>query len=208
MNRTLLMSGLCAGAIIAATSVGVTAMMTSDNSSNAAVMTSTSATTTSPATTSTSMTPSMSTSMTNDMSGDQKMGNGDVVRQVSLNTMPTGWVSFGPDSSGHLQVTVQVEGLTPGSAHTVEIDAGANPVPVTVLDTLTANSLGQAEATLSSMDTNALPAGADVAIRLGLHGGDNNQNPLAGEVIARTDPLPRDPAGHRSGRRQSREMTM
>jgi len=72
-----------------------------------------------------------------------------VTVQVPLTPMPQGTVTLGHDSSGNVDATVNAFGLTPGSSHTVELVNGAGGV-VTTFGTLTANSAGQAQATLDS----------------------------------------------------------
>jgi hypothetical protein len=79
--------------------------------------------------------------------------------------------------------------------HTVEIDSPNVPNALTTFANVTANSLGQANAIVGSLETARLPNGAVFAIRLGLHGGDNNGNLAAAERIATTGPLADDPSG-------------
>ena len=72
-----------------------------------------------------------------------------VTVQVPLTAMPQGTVTLGRDSFGSVDATVSAFGLTPGSSHSVELVNGAGGV-VTSFGTLTANSVGQAQATLDS----------------------------------------------------------
>ena len=99
---------------------------------------------------------------------------------LQLQAMPSGTVSFGTDGSGHLTATVNAFGLTPGSSHTVQLRLG-NTV-VTQFSTLTANSVGQASATLDSTFSGTAPNGS----RLVVLNGVKAQNAVSGEVIAET----------------------
>jgi len=99
---------------------------------------------------------------------------------LQLQAMPSGTVSFGTDGSGHLTATVNAFGLTPGSSHTVQLRLG-NTV-VTQFSTLTANSVGQASATLDSTFSGSAPNGS----RLVVLNGVKAQNAVSGEVIAET----------------------
>ena len=99
---------------------------------------------------------------------------------LQLQAMPSGTVSFGTDGSGHLTATVNAFGLTLGSSHTVQLRLG-NTV-VTQFSTLTANSVGQASATLDSTFSGSAPNGS----RLVVLNGVKAQNAVSGEVIAET----------------------
>jgi hypothetical protein len=105
-----------------------------------------------------------------------------------LQSMPAGTVWLGRGADGHLQARVDVFGLTPGSSHQVSIDGPAgHPVQFPVL---TANSAGQADTTLTSVDRVArLPHASRFVIRLGDAAGD----PLAAEPIAESSVLPARP---------------
>jgi len=103
----------------------------------------------------------------------------------SLQPMPTGTVWIGRGAHGHLQARVDMFGLTPGSSHQVSID-GPLGHPVR-FPALTANSVGQADVTLTSVSRVAwLPPLSRFVIRLGDASGD----PLAAEPIAETSVLP------------------
>ena len=69
--------------------------------------------------------------------------------QVPLTPMPQGTVRVGRDSSGAVDATISAFGLTPGSSHSVELVNGAGGI-VASFGTLTANSGGNAQATLDS----------------------------------------------------------
>jgi Cu/Zn superoxide dismutase len=71
------------------------------------------------------------------------------VSWVPLMPMPEGTVRLSHDSHGTVDATVSVTGLTPGSAHTVELVNTGGQV-VAPLGTLTANGTGQATATVGS----------------------------------------------------------
>jgi hypothetical protein len=73
----------------------------------------------------------------------------NVTVQVPLTPMPQGTVTLGRDSFDTVDATVNAFGLTPGSSHDVELVNGGGGV-VADFGTLTANSVGQAKATLDS----------------------------------------------------------
>jgi hypothetical protein len=68
---------------------------------------------------------------------------------AALTPMPQGTVTVGRDSSGAVDAAISAFGLTPGSSHTVALVNGAGGV-VASFGTLTANSAGNAQATLDS----------------------------------------------------------
>ena len=72
-----------------------------------------------------------------------------VTVQVPLTPMPHGTVTLGRDSTGTVDAAITAFGLTPGSSHTVELVNGTGGV-VASFGTLTANSVGDAQATLDS----------------------------------------------------------
>jgi Cu/Zn superoxide dismutase len=78
-----------------------------------------------------------------------KVRQAKVTTQVQLAPMPQGTVTLGRSGTGSVDATVSAFGLTPGSAHTVELVNGAGGV-VTTFGTLTAGANGQAQATLTS----------------------------------------------------------
>ena len=98
---------------------------------------------------------------------------------VQLTPMPQGTVTLFRDGFGAVDATVSAYGLTPGSSHTVELVNGDGRV-VTYFGTLTANSLGQAVATLDSRYRHTL--GASRVVILNGTAGD----PISAEPIART----------------------
>jgi Cu/Zn superoxide dismutase len=125
---------------------------------------------------------------------------------LTLAPMPTGSVTLHRDGDGSLTATVAVTGLTPGSSHTVEIDApgsdgtdsGSRVVHFT--SPLTANAAGAANATLRAAESvRSLPYGSRFVIRLGT-GNTNGTNTvtLAGEPIARSGRLTAEPWGEKS----------
>jgi Cu/Zn superoxide dismutase len=102
-----------------------------------------------------------------------------VTTQVQLAPMPQGTVTLGRSGTGSVDVTVSAFGLTPGSAHTVDLVNGAGQV-VTTFGTLTAGPTGQAQATLTSGYKFSLGSWR-VVIRNGTAG-----DPVSAEPIAQT----------------------
>jgi Cu/Zn superoxide dismutase len=99
----------------------------------------------------------------------------DVLR---LHPMPVGTVRFGRQH-GRLTVHAALFGLTPGSAHGVDLRLpGGGTVR---FSTLTANPVGQARATLSSHYTGRLWPGSRLVIRMG-----TGRHGVAAERIAVT----------------------
>ena len=80
--------------------------------------------------------------------------------------MPVGTVAFGRDRRNRLTVTAEMYGLTPGSSHRVNL-ISAHRYYVIRFGTLTANSVGQARATLSSNYTGPWPRGMLLVIHMG-----------------------------------------
>jgi hypothetical protein len=104
---------------------------------------------------------------------------GNVTTHVWLTPMPQGTVTLGRDWFGSVDATVNAFGLTPGSSHTVEL-VNRDGRDVASFGTLTANSVGQAFATLDAADW--LPAGSAHVVILNGTAGD----PVSAEPIART----------------------
>ena len=131
-------------------------------------------------------------------------------RHLSLAPMPTGSVTLHRDGNGNVTANVTATGLTPGSSHTVEIDApgpggATNPI-VRFAGPLTADATGAANATLQATGSvRALPYGSRFVIRLGTIGNDatnsggaGGNTSLAAEPIARSGQLSSSPWGTRS----------
>jgi len=104
---------------------------------------------------------------------------------LQLQSMPSGTATFGTDSSGNLTLTVNAFGLTPGSSHDVQLMDGVGDV-LAQFSTLTANSAGQAGATLDSTFTGSIPSDSRVVIRNGTQGQPGSPE---AEVIAATPNL-------------------
>ena len=120
---------------------------------------------------------------------------GVAVRHLTLHSMPAGSVSFSRDSQGSLRARLHVYGLTPGSAHQVEIDGPGSGV-VASFGVLTADTTGQADATLTATGlSGGLPWGSRLVVRLGTTGGGSTGSQVAAEPIARTQTLPAWPHG-------------
>jgi Cu/Zn superoxide dismutase len=106
-----------------------------------------------------------------------------VVKHLTLKPMPYGTVTFGRNSSGHLTVRPDMAGLTPGSAHAVQLELPGRAAPVS-FSTLTANRVGQARTALGSTHAGGIPSGSILVIRNGTSSGS-----VPGEAIAETAPL-------------------
>ena len=104
---------------------------------------------------------------------------------LQLQSMPTGTVSLGTDSSGNLTLTVNAFGFTPGSSHLVQLLEGNNTV-VAQFSTLTANGTGQASATLDSTFNGTVPPGSRVVVYNGTMATKGTPD---GEVIAESPNL-------------------
>ena len=97
---------------------------------------------------------------------------------VQLAPMPQGTVRLGWDRWGGVDATVNAYGLTPGSSHTVEL-VNRDGREVASFGTLTANSVGQAWASLDSHKHDL--DGSRVVILNGTAG-----DPVSAEPIAQT----------------------
>jgi Cu/Zn superoxide dismutase len=118
-----------------------------------------------------------------DNPADLKLKPAVTVKHLTLEPMPYGTVTVSRGRGGHLTVTPDMAGLTPGSAHTVQIVRPGSASPVR-FGTLTANRLGQAHATLDSSYTGRFPSGSILVIRNGTTSGG-----VPGEPIAQTAAL-------------------
>ena len=98
---------------------------------------------------------------------------------VRLSPMPQGTIAFGKDSKGHIDVTVNAFGLTPGSSHEVRLMKGNRAVAT--FSTLTANSMGQVKDETLGSDYSGALGSMQVAMLEG-SGGDT----VALTEIART----------------------
>jgi Cu/Zn superoxide dismutase len=107
-----------------------------------------------------------------------------VVKHLTLEPMPYGTVTFSRGRGGDLTVTTDVAGLTPGSAHSVQLVRPGSAAPVS-FSTLTANPVGQAHATLRSAYTGGVPSGSILVIRNGTTRGGVPGEPIA-ETAARS----------------------
>jgi hypothetical protein len=88
---------------------------------------------------------------------------------LRLRAMPAGTVTFGRQH-GRLTVHAVMSGLTPGLPHSVNLLVPGRS-PGIQFSALTANSLGQATATLRSRFSGRLPHGTRLVIHLGAGGG-------------------------------------
>jgi len=153
------------------------------NTATATATASASASASASATASTSMSPS-------GMPSSTASGSQPVTEQLTLHAMPQGTATLDKASDGTLQAQVNVTGLTPGSQHLVEIDRPNSSTPAVEFQTLTADSTGAANVTLSSTSpASEIPADGRFVIRLGVSTNDFNRNALAAEPIAESGPL-------------------
>jgi Cu/Zn superoxide dismutase len=106
-----------------------------------------------------------------------------VVKHLTLEPMPYGTVAFSRGSGGKLTVRPKMAGLTPGSAHAVELVRPGSASPVS-FGTITANQVGEADATLHSSHTGGIPDGSILVIRNGTTSGG-----VPGERVAETAAL-------------------
>lgn len=110
------------------------------------------------------------------------------VQVLTLRAMPAGRVAFGRDRHHHLTVRAVMFGLTPGSAHNVDLWVPGRS-RVVRFGPLTANSVGQAASTLSSNFMGRWRPGSRLLIRMGV-----GRSRVAREPIAETRRL------HHAGR--------
>ena len=112
--------------------------------------------------------------------------------QLHLYPMPAGTAAFGQDAQGNLTVALSTLGLTPGSAHTVQLLGPDGSTPLAQFGTLTANSVGQAAATLNSTFTGSIPSGSRLVILNGTQSDSvftqliDETVPLSGSVAGKT----------------------
>ncbi|HEY6314955.1 MAG TPA: CHRD domain-containing protein [Streptosporangiaceae bacterium] len=102
------------------------------------------------------------------------------VTRLQLQAMPAGTATFVWTAAGQLTAQVSVSGLTPGSSHAVELQ-GPDGATIAQFGILTANGVGQAEATLDSTDTTPVPDGSHLVILI-----DGQMGAIASEPIAQT----------------------
>ena len=105
-------------------------------------------------------------------------GHGRTSYALSLRAMPAGAVSFGRSNHGRLTVRVRMFGLTPGSAHQVDLVRPGASRPVR-FSTLTASSAGRADSFLRSSFAGLVPLGSRLVVRMGTAGGRVSTEPIA-----------------------------
>jgi Cu/Zn superoxide dismutase len=91
------------------------------------------------------------------------------VNVLALQAMPYGTVTFSRGSHGRLMAHARVIGLTPGSAHNVDLLMPGRLVVVR-FSPLVANGGGQAYRTLASSFVGNVPPGSRLVIRMGTSG--------------------------------------
>ncbi len=92
------------------------------------------------------------------------------VDKLVLHPMPVGTVKFGRGSHRRLTVHLVMYGLTPGSSHQVDLMQPRGRRAAR-FSTLRANSVGQANSTLSSAFTGLAPKVSWLVIRMGARAG-------------------------------------
>ena len=92
--------------------------------------------------------------------------------------MPPGTISFGRRNHGRLTVRVRMFGLTPGSAHHVDLVTPGHSQTIR-FSTLTASSAGQANGLLRSSFAGVVPRGSRLVVRMGAQGGPVSSEPIA-----------------------------
>ena len=105
-------------------------------------------------------------------------GHGRTSAALSLRAMPAGAVSFGRSSQGHLTVRARMFGLTPGSAHRVDLVLPGRSATVR-FSTLTASGVGRADSVLHSGFAGPVPRGSRLVVRMGARGGRVGSEPIA-----------------------------
>jgi CHRD domain len=100
------------------------------------------------------------------------------VTALTLRAMPVGRIAFGRDRHHHLTVRAVMFGLTPGSAHSVDLWVPGRS-RVIRFGPLTANSVGQAASTLSSNFMGRWRPGSRLLIRMGVGRSRVDREPVA-----------------------------
>jgi hypothetical protein len=104
------------------------------------------------------------------------------VMALTLQSMPSGKITLKTASNGNTVISANVIGLTPGSAHSVELTT-PNSTP-TLLDPLTADGTGHAVGNVLDQATVKLNGASRIVILNGTNG-----TPVANEPIARSGEL-------------------
>lgn len=117
------------------------------------------------------------------------VGEPRTVIGLALRPMPVGSVSLVANPNGMLGAQVDVYGLTPGSAHTVDIEVPGSPRIAVALGMVIANGHGQVNTRLAGDWGTSLPAGSRVILHLGAQGARGGDQ-RAAEPIAETGQLP------------------
>jgi CHRD domain len=92
------------------------------------------------------------------------------VQPLALHAMPVGTIRFGRAGHGRLTVRARVFGLTPGSAHAVDLRVPGQARLIR-FSTLTAGSGGQVSSVLHSRYSGPLRRGSRLLVRMGTGGG-------------------------------------
>jgi Cu/Zn superoxide dismutase len=109
--------------------------------------------------------------------GSAAAGVSPAAHVLVLQAMPVGTVTFDAASRGHLTVHADMFGLTPGSAHNVDLlIPGRSGIQ---FSSLTADDVGRANQTLESNLTGQMPRGSRLLVRMGAQGGGVATEPVA-----------------------------
>ena len=119
------------------------------------------------------------------------------VEHLRLQAMPQGSATFVWNAEGQFTVQLNASGLTPGSSHGVQLTTPDGSV-ITEFGTLTADGVGQTQATLTSTDTTPVPVGSHLMIVI-----DGQMGAIASVPIAQT---PAIASGQMSYRLQAVEV--
>ena len=100
-------------------------------------------------------------------------------KTLTLKSMPMGSLTLGLDTMGNLSVTSNLYGLTPGSAHTLELIGPSSTPFKATLGTLTANGVGAITGTLDTNEGGKIVGGSTLVLLNGTDGSAVGNEPIA-----------------------------
>jgi hypothetical protein len=100
-------------------------------------------------------------------------------KNLTLKAMPAGSLTLGQDSMGHLTITSNLFGLTPGSAHTLLLVGPSGTTFKATLGTLTANATGNITGTLDTNEGVKILEGSVLTLLNGTDGSAVGNEPIA-----------------------------